>query len=181
MISLPSHGVLIEINGIGVFLIGDSGIGKSEIALQLIYQGACLICDDAPELVIDTENKYVSGHCPKAFYGMMHIHDLGIINLVELANNDLFQASSFQPSHTIDFIIQLIVPEDRESILSQQTPEQLLTPDYQYWQHHNWTIPGIHLHLYPNRNMPLIIKTAVLQFLSSKKINTQPIAMDSKK
>jgi len=158
--TLPAHGVLLELNGVGLYLIGASGIGKSEIALQLINQGACLICDDAPDLRADRDSGQVSGHCPEGFYGQMHIHDLGIINITELINTD-----SFKPISVINFIIELVAADDRLTVVSQQTPQQLLTPDYQHWQYQHWTIPGIHLHLYPNRNIPLLIKTAVMQFL----------------
>ena len=157
--TLPAHGTLLEIDGMGVYLIGRSGIGKSEIALQLIYQGACLVCDDAPNFTIDSRQKKLSGSCPEDFYGLMHVHDLGIINVLELVS-----PASFRGSHSIDFIIKLIDTDNRLAVISHQTPQQLLSPDYQSWQYHHWTISGIHLHLYPNRNIPLLIKTAVKQF-----------------
>jgi HPr kinase/phosphorylase len=173
---LPAHGVLLELNGIGLYLIGSSGLGKSEIALELIYQGASLICDDAPNLMADTDTNQLSGHCPEGFYGLIHLHDLGIINLLELFNSSLLtkehsRKDLFQPSHTIDFIIELVSTEDRLSVIARQTPQELLSPNYLNWQFQHWTIPGIRIHLYPDRNIPLIIKTAVLQFsshLSSK-------------
>ena len=167
MLSLPSHGVLLELNGIGIYLIGASGTGKSEIALQLIYQGACLICDDAPDLKMAEDKNQLSGHCPEGFFGLMHLHDLGLINVPELLG-----PASFKPSHTIDFIIELIAADDRLAVVTRQTPQQLLTPDYQNWKYHCWTIPGIRLHLYRNRNIPLIIRTAVLQFSSDKRMGT---------
>ena len=159
MTPLPRHGVLLELNGIGIYIIGVSGIGKSEIALQLIHQGACLICDDAPDLSADTDSRQVLGSCPEGFHGLMHLHDLGIINIMEL-----FSADYFKPRQAINFIIELATADDKLAIVSEQTPQQLLTPDYQHWQYHGWTIPGIRIHLYPNRNIPSVIKTAVMQF-----------------
>ncbi|MCW8930154.1 MAG: hypothetical protein OQL19_07965 [Gammaproteobacteria bacterium] len=165
MTPLPLHGVLFEFNGVGTYLIGASGLGKSEVALQLIHQGARLVCDDAPEFKKNTKNKKLSGHCPEGFFGLMHIHDLGVINILEL-----FGSSSFKPEYTVDFIIELIADEDRLKIISQQTPQQLLTPNYQTWQYRDWTIPGIQIHLYPNRNVPLLIKTAIMQFSTKAKM-----------
>jgi len=159
---LPLHGVLLELNGLGVYLIGASGVGKSETALQLIHQGASLICDDAPDLIVDNKAQAIFGHCPKGFHGLLHIHDLGIINI-----RDLFGFKSFKAHHQIDFVIELKPVGDRKTQLSQQTAQQLLTPSYQHWQYQTWTIPGIHLHLYPGRNIPLIINTAILQFSSN--------------
>lgn len=167
MNTLPTHGVLLDLNGIGVYLIGASGIGKSEIALQLIHQGARLICDDAPELTADADTGRVSGSCPQGFYGLMHIHDLGIINIIQL-----FNPESFKARQQIDFIVNLVADNDRLSIIAQQSPQQLLTPGYQHWKYQTQTIPGICLHLYPHRNMALMIKIAVLQFIAYNAVET---------
>lgn len=147
-IPLPGHGVLIELEQTGVYIIGQSGVGKSETALQLIEQGATLICDDAPIMSPGSEKQPLQGHCPEGFYGLMHLRDLGIINLIEL-----FGKQSFEAEHSIDFIIELIP--------SKQAVE---APEYKQWQYQSWTIPGIRIHLYPNRNIPVLIKIAVMQF-----------------
>ncbi len=166
--TLPAHGTLLELDGIGVYLIGHSGVGKSEIALQLIDQGACLICDDAPNFKTDLHHEKLSGSCPKSFYGLMHIHDLGIINISELIS-----PASFKDNHSIDFIIELVATDTMLAVTTQQTPQQLLSPNYQNWQYQHWTISGIRLHLYPNRNIPLLIKTAVKQFTIYNKMKQQ--------
>ena len=167
MLNLPAHGVLLELNDTGIYLIGDSGIGKSEIALQLIHQGARLICDDAPDFTADTQTGQLLGSCPEGFYGLMHVHDLGVINIMQLFNPDSFKACQH-----IDLVIKLAAADNRLAVITEQTPQQLLTPDYQYWHYHAWTIPGIYLHLYPNRNIPLLIKIAVLQFSSAAALTT---------
>ncbi len=173
MTTLPSHGVLLELHNMGIYLIGHSGIGKSEIALQLIHQGACLVCDDAPDFtsnVVSQDNEndkihgQITGHCPKGYYGLMHLHDLGIINIIELFSSDASERQYFKPSQIVHFVIELIAVDNRQTIITKQSPQQLLTPGYQHWHCHSWTIPGIRIHLYPNRNIPMIINTAVLQF-----------------
>lgn len=161
MKKLPEHGVLIQINGMGIYLIGDSGVGKSEIALQLIHQGAALICDDAPELTAD--NNKILGACPDGFYGLMHIHDLGIINLLELIGEQ-----AFSPAHSIDLVIELIAANHQQAIIRQQNPQQLLTANYQKWHYQSCSVSGIGIHLYPNRNIPIIINTAIKQFFQVK-------------
>lgn len=165
MMNLPAHGVLLELNGTGIYLTGDSGIGKSEIALQLIHQGARLICDDAPELSADTKSGQLLGSCPEGFYGLMHVHDLGVINIIQLFNPD-----SFKACQQIDLVIKLTAADNRLAVINEQTPQQLLTPDYRYWHYHSRTIPGICLHLYPNRDIPLLIKTAVMLFSSDNRM-----------
>lgn len=160
---LPAHGVLIQLENTGIYLIGKSSVGKSETALQLIAQGAKLICDDAPELTPGSDDSQLLGICPKGFYGLMHVRDLGIINIIEL-----FGQNAFNNCHAIDFVIELI---DTESIETDCLEFQatILEPEYQQWQYQSWTIPGISLHLYANRNIALLIKMAVLQFNKNNK------------
>lgn len=162
--SLPEHGVLLQINNMGIYLIGDSGVGKSEIALRLIYQGACLICDDSPDLAIDS-NKNISGTCPEGFYGLMHIHDIGIINLSELIG-----PQACQTTQQIDLVIELIASDSLQETLTQQNPQKLLTPNYQLWHYQSCSVTGIGIHLYPDRNIPTIITTAIQHFSYYKKL-----------
>lgn len=157
--ALPLHGVLIEFNGIGVYLIGKSGSGKSETALQLIDQGARLICDDAPEFSNETTKQYLYGSCPEGFYGLMHIRELGIINIMQLAGTEAFKSRQ-----AIHFIIELIPTVYNSDKI--QPPQHLLSPNYQQWQHGRWIIPGLRLHLSASRNTALLVKTAVKQFLA---------------
>ena len=159
---LPAHGVLIQLEEMGVYLIGHSGVGKSETALQLIHQGALLICDDAPEFTADKTNNELRGNCPNNFYGLMHIRDLGIINIMQLMGRQYFKASQ-----KIDFVIELIKAETHQQL------ENCLSPNYRQWHYkdeeqQSWTIPGIRIHLLHNRNMPLMITTAVRQFALSR-------------
>ncbi|MCU7938774.1 MAG: hypothetical protein KZQ64_12225 [gamma proteobacterium symbiont of Bathyaustriella thionipta] len=166
---LPEHGVLIQVSHMGIYLTGDSGVGKSEIALQLIHQGARLICDDAPELTTNINTKKILGTCPEGFYGLMHIHDLGLINLL-----DIIGQQSFKSSQPIDFVIELVKANDKQAIITQQNPQHLLTPDYQKWHYQSCSVSGIRIHLYPDRNIPLIINTAIEQFIRFKDlINTK--------
>jgi HPr kinase/phosphorylase len=173
---IPTHGILLSISGIGVYIIGESGVGKSETALQLIEQGAVLICDDAPELVLLNQPlnqpkriQTLYGYCPKNFYGLMHIRDIGIINVIEL-----FGSVAFSKVHEIQFVVEMLhtsistSKQEHESNLISPTimnqPMILQTPHYQQWCYQSYQIPGIQLNLSPGRNYPLLIKTIVKQF-----------------
>jgi len=166
-ITLPGHGVLIQFGGIGVYLIGDSGVGKSETALELIHCGAKLICDDAPDFSCQrnqhTNDLELLGSCPEGFYGLMHLRDLGIINIIEQLGE-----RCVKKSQRIDFVIELIHTDNSP------LTETFATAQYQHWQapyqqeQHSWTIPGIRIHLYRNRNIPLLIKTAIMQFIQNQ-------------
>jgi HPr kinase/phosphorylase len=167
MILLPTHGVLIQWNNIGVYLLGESCTGKSEAALHLIYQGAKLVCDDAPEFVFEKKTGELIGVCPSQIYGLMHIRDLGIINLLELLGK-----LHVEKRQRIDFVIQLIKTQKDHKIKCH------INPQYHLWyftekqtfqkQGRFRMIQGLQIHLYPGRNIPMIIKTAILQFSRSR-------------
>lgn len=167
MLSLPfpTHGVLIRLNNMGVFLIGESGTGKSEAALQLIYQGAVLICDDAPQLTTDKDNDELIGLCADGFFGLMHLRDLGIINIMQLLGQE-----HCKKSQRIDFIVELIKPETGFKLTSNLSPAYKSWVYYDSKQQRNWKIPGIGIHVYPHRNIPLLIQTAVTQFVCSNSL-----------
>ncbi len=95
------HGVLLEVFGLGVLLLGPSGIGKSECALELVLKGHRLISDDFVELTklgLDT----LSGSGGEVLKHYMELRGLGIINIKEL-----FGISATGTSHTIDFAVKL--------------------------------------------------------------------------
>ncbi|MCU7835236.1 MAG: hypothetical protein KZQ83_08250 [gamma proteobacterium symbiont of Taylorina sp.] len=172
---LPGHGVLFSLKSIGIFLVGESGTGKSETVLQLVTQGAVLICDDAPELDINNNNREVTGSCPDGFHGLMHIRDIGIINII-----DLFGQQSFKKQQSIDLVIELT--QSRNQSLSNIH----LTPDYKQWyyntQHENskhkpdsWGVPGMKIQLSPGRNIPLLVLTAISQFACTDQQSTHNI------
>ncbi len=151
---LPEHGVLIRLNTMGIYFIGDSGSGKSETALQLIHQGAQLVCDDAPELSL--KNNTIIGTCPDGFHGKMHIHDLGIINIKKVIGQHAFVKQS-----KIDFVFNLT----KTKTYSPCSPRQLLYANQQQWQFQQCFVSGIGIHLYPNRDIATIINTAINYYL----------------
>ncbi len=79
MNSLTAHGVFLEILGLGVLLTGASGIGKSELALGLIYMGHRLIADDSLEL--SREQEHLIGRCPPLLQDYLEVRGLGLINV----------------------------------------------------------------------------------------------------
>ena len=74
------HGVFLEVHGLGVVLTGDSGIGKSELALELITRNHRLIADDAPEFSLAGPDT-VRGTCPDALRDFLEVHGLGLLNI----------------------------------------------------------------------------------------------------
>lgn len=97
---ISTHGTLVNINDIGVLIIGDSGVGKSETALELVHKGHRLISDDAVVLKKITNN--IIGQPPNVINGFMEIRGVGIIDL-----DRIYGLSSLQSSKKIDLVIEL--------------------------------------------------------------------------
>jgi HPr kinase/phosphorylase len=94
------HGVLLSMYGMGVLILGESGIGKSECALDLISQGHRLISDDAVQ--IKKIGNHVEGESPELTREHLEIHGLGIVNI-----RDLFGVSSIGQRKKIELCIEL--------------------------------------------------------------------------
>lgn len=95
------HGVLIDVFGVGVLLLGKSGIGKSEIALDLIMRGHRLVADDIVNLTRKQGDVY--GHGNDLIQHHMEIRGLGILNI-----KDLFGVASVRDRKKIELIIELV-------------------------------------------------------------------------
>ncbi len=94
------HGVFLNIYGKGVVIRGDSGIGKSEIALELIKRGHQLIADDAIELY--HIGQHIMGKAPKVLMNLLEIRGIGVIDA-----SKMFGAGSVLSKDNVDLIIQL--------------------------------------------------------------------------
>ena len=94
------HGVLMDILGLGVLIIGDSGIGKSECALDLVVRGHRLVADDTVEVRRRGETAVI-GTCPELTRHHMEVRGLGVINI-----RDLFGVASTRTSKRIELVVQ---------------------------------------------------------------------------
>lgn len=91
----------MEMYGLGVLLSGPSGVGKSELALELLTRGHRLVADDAIDFSRDVDGK-LTGHCPPLLRGFLEARSLGILNISEM-----FGAGSVISSHRMDLVIRL--------------------------------------------------------------------------
>lgn len=98
--SISVHGELVDVYGVGILIQGKSGIGKSEIALELIKRGHILVSDDAVD--IKCVDGVLYGKSPDITNGMMEVRGLGIIDVTAL-----YGLSSVLHEKNIDFIIEL--------------------------------------------------------------------------
>ena len=106
---LTLHGVYLEVHAIGVLLIGPSGVGKSELALELITRGHRLVADDAPQFSRIAPD-IINGTCPSALQDFLEVRGLGVINVREL-----FGDSAIKINKYLRLIIRL-EPLGKESI-----------------------------------------------------------------
>jgi HPr kinase/phosphorylase len=146
---ITRHGVLVEVSGEGVLIVGDSGVGKSETAVELIKRGHRLIADDAVE-IRRVSNKTLVGQAPDNIRHYIEVRGVGIINARTIVG-----LGAVKLSEKIDMVIRL----------EQWAPEMVydrmgLEEDY-------INILGIHVPatvvpVKPGRNLAIIIETAAL-------------------
>ena len=149
--STSLHSVLLGMYGLGVLLIGNSGIGKSECALDLITRGHRLISDDT--VIVKKIGKKLEGYAPELTAGHMEIRGLGIINI-----RDLFGVSSVEPNRKIDLSIELRKWSETEEIerLGLETKEEEIL---------EIKIPKFVLPVSSGRNISTLVETAVRMYL----------------
>ena len=98
---ITRHGVFVEVYGEGVLILGDSGVGKSETALELIKRGHRLIADDAVE-IRNVSHKTLVGSAPENIRHFIELRGVGVVNA-----RRLFGVGSVKISDKIDMVIQL--------------------------------------------------------------------------
>lgn len=98
---ISMHGVLMDINGVGVLITGKSGLGKSEVALELIRRGYMLIADDLVEMY-QLEKGVVIGEAPDMLKKYLEIRGVGIVNVVYL-----FGVKAYREDKKVSLIVEL--------------------------------------------------------------------------
>jgi HPr kinase/phosphorylase len=149
------HGVLLDLYGIGTLIIGESGVGKSESALSLIYRGHRLIADDLIHIRHIPPTTLVGSAYPLLKYHM-EIRGLGLINI-----EDIFGVTAIREQKRIDLVIRL-VPWDKYNDCDRLNLEQK-----------THTILGVYLPLAvlpvsPGRNLSTIIEIAARNHMLTK-------------
>lgn len=143
------HGVLVDIHGVGVLIIGKSGVGKSETALELVKRGHRLVADDCVEIRQEGEGMLI-GSAPKLIEHLLEIRGLGIIDIMTL-----FGASAIRSEKRITLVIELEIWDatknyDRLGIEEEKMPiiDSEIT---------KLTVP-----VRPGRNLAVIIEVAAM-------------------
>ena len=141
------HGVLMDILGLGVLVVGESGIGKSECALDLVVRGHRLVADDAVELRCRAQS-FVIGTCPELTRHHMEIRGLGLINV-----QDLFGVASTRTSKRVELVVQLERWEPGREY-------DRLGIDDAFYETLGIRIPMIRMPVAPGRNVAILVEVA---------------------
>ncbi|MGB1799248.1 MAG: HPr(Ser) kinase/phosphatase [Gammaproteobacteria bacterium] len=146
---LTMHGVYMEVMAIGVLITGPSGIGKSELALELISRGHRLIADDAPLFSRITPD-IINGTCPKTLQDFLEVRGLGIINVREL-----FGDSAIKQNKYLKLIVQLEPMSKKDQLSLDRLEGTYITRSIL-----DIDVPQITLPVAPGRNLSVMLECA---------------------
>jgi len=155
------HGVLVDVYGIGILISGESGIGKSECALELIKRGHRLIADDAVD--IKEIDGILMGSCPYITSGMLEVRGMGIIDIPAI-----YGMSSVLNTKTISILISLTLWNENEEY-------DRLGIDNEFMDILNVPLRKITLPIRPGRNIAVIIEAAAANYRYSLNSKITPV------
>jgi len=144
------HGVLVEVFGLGILILGDSGVGKSETALELVHRGHRLVADDVVDVHCVNGNMLMGAGANKIIGHHMEIRGIGIINVTHM-----FGVRAIRESKEIQLVVKL------ETWDSDRSYDRLGTDD-QVMNFLGVSIPQLEIPVKPGRNIPIIIETAAM-------------------
>ncbi len=161
------HGVLVDINGIGTLIVGKSGIGKSETALELIKRGHRLVGDDAIEITKVGEDTLV-GQSPELIKNFLEIRGIGIINIAKL-----FGMVAIKDSMEIDLIVNFEF-WDKTAVYDR------LGIDQKYSEILGVEVPYIKVPIKPGRNLAILLETAAVDIRQKKHGYNAAVELDER-
>jgi HPr kinase/phosphorylase len=141
------HAVLMDILGLGVLIVGESGIGKSECALDLVVRGHRLVADDTVEIRRRAESVLI-GTCPDLTRHHMEVRGLGLINI-----QDLFGVASTRSSKRVELVVQLERWEPGREY-------ERLGLDDAHYEILGLPVPLLRMPVAPGRNLSILVEVA---------------------
>lgn len=142
------HGVFMDVLGLGVLITGESGLGKSELALELISRGHGLVADDAVELS-RTAPHVIDGHCPDLLQNLLEVRGLGLLNI-----RTIFGETSVRRKMKLKLIVHLVRASAQakfERLPLQETTQDILGEP----------IAKVTLQVAAGRNLAVLVEAAV--------------------
>jgi HPr kinase/phosphorylase len=146
---ITRHGVLVEVYGEGILLLGESGVGKSETAIELVKRGHRLIADDAVE-IRRVSSKTLVGSSPENIRHFIELRGVGIVNA-----RRIFGVGAVKITEKIDMVIQL-EPWDKNKVYDRMGMEN------EYMEILGNKVPTTTIPVKPGRNLAVIIEVAAM-------------------
>ena len=141
------HGVLVDVYGVGVLITGESGVGKSEAALELVKRGHRLVADDVVDIRRVSDNRLV-GEAPEMIRHLMEIRGIGIIDVATM-----FGIGSVMRTRSIDLIVHLehwVEGKEYDRVGTDEKTQEIL----------DVSVPMILLPIRPGRNVAVVLEVA---------------------
>ncbi|PRY98112.1 Hpr(Ser) kinase/phosphatase [Jezberella montanilacus] len=142
------HGVFMDVLGLGVLITGESGLGKSELALELISRGHGLVADDAVDLSRTAPNM-IEGTCPTLLQNMLEVRGLGLLNI-----RTIFGETSVRRKMKLKLIVHLVRATAQDKF--ERLPLQEMTQDLM-----GCPIRRVMLQVAAGRNLAVLVEAAV--------------------
>ena len=146
---ITRHGVLVEVYGEGVLLLGESGVGKSETAIELVKRGHRLVADDAVELR-KVSNRQIMGTAPENIRHFIELRGVGIINV-----SRVYGAGAVKVTETVDLVVQLEPWDPKKNY-------QRTGLETEYYDILGVRIPSTEIPVSPGRNLAVVLETAAI-------------------
>ena len=146
---ITRHGVLVEVYGEGILILGDSGIGKSELAIELVKRGHRLVADDAVELR-KVSNRQIMGTAPENIRHFIELRGIGIVNVARV-----FGVGAVKVSESLDLIVQLEAWDPTKNY-------QRTGLESEYYEILGVKIPSTNIPVSPGRNLAVVLETAAI-------------------
>jgi HPr kinase/phosphorylase len=148
--STTVHGVFMEVLGMGVLLVGDPAIGKSELALDLISRGHRLVADDAPQFA-RVAPETLDGTCPALLRDFLEVRGLGVLNI-----RAMFGESAVAQSRHLNLVINLRAMTGAELANIDRLAGSLSARNIL-----GVTVPEVTMPVAPGRNLAILVEAAV--------------------
>jgi HPr kinase/phosphorylase len=159
------HGVFMEVNGLGILISGESGVGKSELALELISRGHRLVADDAPEFSRVGPDT-IRGRCPEAIRDFLEVRGLGILDI-----RAMYGDSAVKMSKDLRLIVRL------ERYSQDALPQaDRLQGSYRQVTLLDTEVPEVTIPVAPGRNLAVLVEAAVRNHILLRKGYNAPEA-----
>jgi HPr kinase/phosphorylase len=152
--STSMHGVFMDVLGLGVLITGESGVGKSELGLELISRGHGLVADDVVE-ISRIAAKTLEGRCPPVLRDFLEVRGLGVLNI-----RTIFGQTAVRPKMNLKLIVHLDKPGQSGAAPAERLPLHELTEDIL-----GMSIRKIIIPVAAGRNLAVLLEAAVRNYI----------------